>query len=663
MKKSRFSLIAALAFASAAFAQINNPGAPTTAGTGTSKTGTAINVLYGTTAGTATQGNDARLTTSATTLTNHGVVVGQGAAPTVATSAGTAGQCLISGGPSADPSYGACASGGLITVPSGGTGVTTLGANGVVIGQGVSAVTTTSAGTLGQVLTSNGAGVDPSFQAFVLGTGIINSGTAGQMTYYAGTGTTVSGNANATISSGALTLGVANTTLGKLIVEGNTSGAVSIIPQAAAGTYNFNLPTAAGTSGQALLSGGGGATAQSYGTLGVAAGGTGAVTLTNHGVVVGQGTSPVAITAAGTSGQPLVSGGASADPAYAVLGVVGGGTGAATLTANNVLLGNGTSALQAVAPSTSGNVLTSNGTTWSSAALPAGGHPDVQLYTSTGAFTWTKPAGATWVEVDMAGAGGGGGGGRVSTTSGNIGSAAGAGGARCRAVFPASALGSTVIGSVGTGGTGGAGVTGATVSTNGNDGGDGTASTFGANFTCAPGIHGTAAINSASVADSVAGIGYPDTSAFSGSIGGGNTASSVPGTNGGASVGGCTGGGGGGGYSSSTPRVGGNGGAMTTPATASGYNNTLAGGAGGATAGAVGSSGSHLAANTNFGGTGGGGGAGNSAAVGAAGAGGDGDLCGGGGGAGGVALAAAGQPGTTNKGGNGGNGYVFVTSW
>ena len=43
-----------------------------------------------------------------------------------------------------------------------------------------------------------------------------------------------------------------------------------------------------------------------------------------------------------------------------------GGTGAATLAANNVLLGNGTGALQAVAPSTSGNVLTSNGTTWGS---------------------------------------------------------------------------------------------------------------------------------------------------------------------------------------------------------------------------------------------------------------------------------------------------------
>lgn len=50
------------------------------------------------------------------------------------------------------------------------------------------------------------------------------------------------------------------------------------------------------------------------------------------------------------------------------LAVSSGGTGATSLTANNVLLGNGTSAVQVVAPGTSGNVLTSNGTTWVSGA-------------------------------------------------------------------------------------------------------------------------------------------------------------------------------------------------------------------------------------------------------------------------------------------------------
>lgn len=49
--------------------------------------------------------------------------------------------------------------------------------------------------------------------------------------------------------------------------------------------------------------------------------------------------------------------------------VANGGTGRSSITANNVILGNGTSALQVVAPSTSENVLTSNGSTWVSQAL------------------------------------------------------------------------------------------------------------------------------------------------------------------------------------------------------------------------------------------------------------------------------------------------------
>jgi len=53
--------------------------------------------------------------------------------------------------------------------------------------------------------------------------------------------------------------------------------------------------------------------------------------------------------------------------------VANGGTGATTLTANNVLLGNGTSAPLFVAPGTAGNVLTSNGTTWTSATPAASG--------------------------------------------------------------------------------------------------------------------------------------------------------------------------------------------------------------------------------------------------------------------------------------------------
>ncbi len=60
--------------------------------------------------------------------------------------------------------------------------------------------------------------------------------------------------------------------------------------------------------------------------VGVEYGGTGASELADHGVVLGSGTDPVSVTAAGTSGQVLISGGASADPDWAALpatGVVG----------------------------------------------------------------------------------------------------------------------------------------------------------------------------------------------------------------------------------------------------------------------------------------------------------------------------------------------------
>ena len=50
------------------------------------------------------------------------------------------------------------------------------------------------------------------------------------------------------------------------------------------------------------------------------------------------------------------------------LAVADGGTGRSTLTANAVLVGDGTSGINSVAPGTSGNVLTSDGTSWTSVA-------------------------------------------------------------------------------------------------------------------------------------------------------------------------------------------------------------------------------------------------------------------------------------------------------
>jgi hypothetical protein len=73
------------------------------------------------------------------------------------------------------------------------------------------------------------------------------------------------------------------------------------------------------------------------------------------------------------------------------LPIASGGTGATSLTANNVLLGNGTSALQVVAPGAIGNLLTSTGTTWQSSAPvapPAQVYPGAGMAVSTGT-AWT----------------------------------------------------------------------------------------------------------------------------------------------------------------------------------------------------------------------------------------------------------------------------------
>ena len=84
------------------------------------------------------------------------------------------------------------------------------------------------------------------------------------------------------------------------------------------------------------------------------------------------------------TGLPLTTG------VTGTLPVANGGTGATSMTANNVILGNGTSAVQVVAPGTSGNLLTSNGSTWASTA-PAGGGAliFIQEVTASGATTAT----------------------------------------------------------------------------------------------------------------------------------------------------------------------------------------------------------------------------------------------------------------------------------
>ena len=74
-----------------------------------------------------------------------------------------------------------------------------------------------------------------------------------------------------------------------------------------------------------------------------------------------------------------------------------GGTGLTTLTANNVVLGNGTSAVQFVSPGTNGNLLTSDGTTWTSAAPPASG---VTSAVAGNGITVSGATGAVTISLD-----------------------------------------------------------------------------------------------------------------------------------------------------------------------------------------------------------------------------------------------------------------------
>jgi hypothetical protein len=124
---------------------------------------------------------------------------------------------------------------------------------------------------------------------------------------------------------------------------------------------------------------------------------------------------PVSIKGTGGGSVTLDAGAAAANSTLTIPNVTGtvlqsgtavtvaqGGTGAATLAANNVLLGNGTSALQVVAPGTTGNLLTSNGTTWQSTAPASTGITSgtAQASTSGTSITFTGiPATAKKITV------------------------------------------------------------------------------------------------------------------------------------------------------------------------------------------------------------------------------------------------------------------------
>ena len=251
--------------------------------------------------------------------------------------------------------------------------------------------------------------------------GINGTGTYLPLSIYTGGG--VSAQFSAT--KGIFTLGVSGSTAGVLNIAGSTSGTVSIQGAAGAGTYNFNLPTSAGTSGQPLLSGGGGASSMTFGTLGVSGGGTGAssasITAFNNitGYTASGATGTTSTDLVFSTSPTLVTPNIGVATATSVNGLtITSSTGTLTITNgktasfSNTLTLAGTDSTTMTFPSTSSTVLTTGNTatitkgytvtpasisTGSFTVTPANGN--YQYVTNNGAYTITAPASDCAVDI------------------------------------------------------------------------------------------------------------------------------------------------------------------------------------------------------------------------------------------------------------------------
>jgi hypothetical protein len=243
--------------------------------------------------------------------------------------------------------------------------------------------------------------------------------------YSAGTGLTLSGTQFSITNTGtAGTYGGANsvpvfTTNAQGQVTSVTPTSISISSAAVSGlaasattdTTNANNITS-GSLGTSRLSGSytgitgvgalaAGSLATGFTAVSAPLGGTGQTSYAVGDILYADTTTSLARLADVAVGNALISGGVSADPSWGKIGlathvdgtlpVANGGTGQTSLTANNVILGNGTSSVNFVAPGTNGNVLTSNGTTWTSGSAPGFPSGTALLFQQTAAPTgWTK---------------------------------------------------------------------------------------------------------------------------------------------------------------------------------------------------------------------------------------------------------------------------------
>jgi len=296
---------------------------------------------------------------------------------------------------------------------------------------------------------------------------------------------------------------------------------------------------------------------------------------------------------------------------------------------------------------------------------PALATAKVVVNTYTANDSWTKPAGALWVQVEMLGGGGGGGSGRRGpTTAIRGGGGGGAGGAHGRWMFPAASLGSPITVTVGAGGASQVGAV--SDNTNGNAGNDGGVSSFGTWAAVVGGSKGGGGTSTTGGGGGGQARGLPQ--AWGSAIAG--TSEGGAGTSGNAglafanalsysSFGGAGGSGGSGAQASSTADFDGYaGGSVVSNATYGGHPLSIAGGAGGiASSSTPPVAGGSAPANVTMGGAGGGGAYYKTAVIGCAGA--DGGTYGGGGGGG----SASDNGYNSGASGAGKAGIVIVTTW
>jgi hypothetical protein len=210
--------------------------------------------------------------------------------------------------------------------------------------------------------------------------------------------------ATVTFSSANVTLTLTDTNAAqnaralRLNLTGTTGGARDLIVPAIQKPYIVNNGTADTIT--VKVSGQTGIAVPASKTMLVYNNGTDVVDAINHLSALSLGTAlPIASGGTGSttatfSGENITSLNASSISS-GTLAVAQGGTSAASLDAESVVVGNGTSAVKFVAPGTDGNVLTSNGTSWVSEAIVI--PPSVPTGTIA---TFADDPGAGWLECN-----------------------------------------------------------------------------------------------------------------------------------------------------------------------------------------------------------------------------------------------------------------------